>query len=656
MVAFLSHLVLLVLSGIGLHYLWRKTISPDRWTNLAVAAGFLSRAIVGQVIFWISYFRLPVARSLQMGNGLWFFAMDAFGLYYPQAVDSAHRGVWAIVNVPRGIASVSFVQTLSVGVLLFGEVVSVGLLLNLFWYLATNYLIVRWASHNERARTAARIAVIAIGLSPAFVIWSLQPLKDTMFQFLVVALVAGCAAWQSAWLSRVGAWRRVAIATGICLLMYALAGIRWYFAFVMLVGLCAFALLVIFRAAGSRVIAFGSAMALLIVLSRAFLVGAGPYVPEWLRGAMNLSPSAGALPATMASDVEAYRKGFEQSGGATQIGIVGSNDHVERPEPVQVIAPAQPVPPPATQKTPHSQSGDKLAGERPKSKPEEKLELPPPHVPPVSVSALLHAPPAETVPAPTAVSQPKTVAQVQSPAPESKPVSAVSAEPAASHLSAAPRPKPASPAPVEASDISEPAHEAVAESYARKPLALSEPPTQPSPDAKAPVVVKQPPPVAAPAVVPVVLNPAPVPKRKHRRHTVQELSKPEPSEPESSRVVRIAAGTAAATIPHAIGQRIGLFKIGGGRNLWWFSDIDTVIFDLVVFVAIYWLIRRFRSASVRNPIFWFVAAVTLLITFPLVYTVTNFGTLFRLREMIYLGVALIPLALASAPRAQSTEA
>ena len=168
-------------------------------------------------------------------------------------------------------------------------------------------------------------------------------------------------------------------------------------------------------------------------------------------------------------------------------------------------------------------------------------------------------------------------------------------------------------------------------------------------------MVKQPL-VAAPAVVlPVVSNPAPVPK-KYPRHSVQETSQPAPSHPESSRVVRIASGTAAATIPHAIGQRIGLFKIGGGRNLWWFSDIDTVIFDLFIVVAIYWFIRRFRSASVRNPIFWFVAAVTLLITFPLVYTVTNFGTLFRLREMIYIGVALIPLALASAPQAQSTEA
>src|SRR5207244_208825 len=102
-----------------------------------------------------------------------FFAMDGFGFYYPMAVDSARRGVWAIVNVPRGTASVSFVQAFSAAVMVFGEVASVGLLLNLFCYLATNYLIVRWAAfHDERARSAARIAVVAIGLSPAFIIWS----------------------------------------------------------------------------------------------------------------------------------------------------------------------------------------------------------------------------------------------------------------------------------------------------------------------------------------------------------------------------------------------------------------------------------------------------------------------------------------------------
>src|SRR5438552_15572326 len=136
MVAFFSHLVLLVIAGVGVFYLWRKTLSSDHWTNLAIAVGFLARAVVGQLIFWISYLQLPVARSLQMGTGFWLFAMDGFGFYYPMAVDSGRRGVSAIVNVPRGTASVSFVQAFSAAVMVFGEVASVGLLLNLFCYLA----------------------------------------------------------------------------------------------------------------------------------------------------------------------------------------------------------------------------------------------------------------------------------------------------------------------------------------------------------------------------------------------------------------------------------------------------------------------------------------------------------------------------------------
>jgi hypothetical protein len=52
----------------------------------------------------------------------------------------------------------------------------------------------------------------------------------------------------------------------------------------------------------------------------------------------------------------------------------------------------------------------------------------------------------------------------------------------------------------------------------------------------------------------------------------------------------------------------------------------------------------------RNPLTWFVVLLTFLVGGPLVYSITNYGTLFRLREMIFLGLLFIPLAVATSAR------
>jgi hypothetical protein len=83
--------------------------------------------------------------------------------------------------------------------------------------------------------------------------------------------------------------------------------------------------------------------------------------------------------------------------------------------------------------------------------------------------------------------------------------------------------------------------------------------------------------------------------------------------------------------------------------MFWFTELDTVIFDVIVLVAILALVAR-RSVSVRNPLVWLLALLTLLAGVPLAYAITNYGTLFRLREMIYIGMALTPLALATSWR------
>jgi hypothetical protein len=81
----------------------------------------------------------------------------------------------------------------------------------------------------------------------------------------------------------------------------------------------------------------------------------------------------------------------------------------------------------------------------------------------------------------------------------------------------------------------------------------------------------------------------------------------------------------------------------------WFTELDTIIFDLIFLGAMAALAIR-RSGLLRNPLIWFLFLLTMLAGVPLAYAITNYGTLFRLREMIYIGLALTPLALATSSR------
>jgi hypothetical protein len=112
------------------------------------------------------------------------------------------------------------------------------------------------------------------------------------------------------------------------------------------------------------------------------------------------------------------------------------------------------------------------------------------------------------------------------------------------------------------------------------------------------------------------------------------------------RGARVLAGASVLLLPRSVGERLGLFHIRGGRGMLWFADIDTLVFDAVLLLALVALAAR-ASASWRNPLTWLVLLTTLLIFGPLVYSISNFGTLFRLREMIYVGLLLVPLAVAA---------
>ena len=463
--------VLVIGAGVGLFRLWRLAAPSERWLRYVVAAGFLGRAILGQALFWISWARLPIARGMQLGDGLWSFAIDSL-LYVPSAFWGAEHGPWAIVMFNRTAPSVMYIQMLSVTIWLVGLVTSAGLLLNLFCYLGTIAMLVHWPVRTPAARTAASIVIAAISVSPAFVLWSVQPLKDTFFQFLAVAFVASCAWWQRAWSLPGHAMWRLSIGGLLSVLLYGLAGIRLYFAFALLIAASLFLFLTAFRTASRAIVSFSAAAILTIIFCRALVAAAAPYMPPQLVAAM--SPSSALvtirqLPVALLGGVESARDGFQRSGGKTAIVV--------------------PTAPPAAAPT---------------------LPLSPRRA---AVSA---APPREA--APPAQSQ--------------------------------------------------------------------------------------------------------------------------------SRISRLMSGVAATVLPRTIGESMGLFHIAGGRGMLWFTELDTLIFDAALLLAITAVTIRFRT-SLRNPLAWLVVVLTVLVGGPLVYSITNYGTLFRLREMIYLGLLFTPLAVAT---------
>ena len=123
---------------------------------------------------------------------------------------------------------------------------------------------------------------------------------------------------------------------------------------------------------------------------------------------------------------------------------------------------------------------------------------------------------------------------------------------------------------------------------------------------------------------------------------------------------RFITGLTATVVPRAIAQRLGLIRVEGGRGFWLFAELDTIVFDIALLFAIFYCARQLvRTRGRMNAMFVQVALLLVLIAVPLIYTVSNFGTLFRLRQMIFLGICLLPVALAArtdVPRKEETAA
>jgi hypothetical protein len=311
-VAALQALAILA-AGFALFRLWRAALPAELWLRRVVAAGFLVRAVGGQLLFWISWAQLPLLPRLQSGNGLWFFALDAVS-YFARAAAASSDGLTAIARLSSAEPAVVYVQLLAVATWLFGAVTSTALLVNLFCYLGCVALLRRW--------TSSAIAITAISFSPSFVLWSLQPLKESLFQLLVVAFVCACAAWQRAW-THPPRWRNVAaLGATLALVLAALSGVRWYVAVVVLAVTLPFLLAVALRARARKGIALAAAAAVALLLSRALLAGGGTQVPPPIVELLTPSTSFATmaqLPSLVGSQLGGARDALEAQGGGTVI-------------------------------------------------------------------------------------------------------------------------------------------------------------------------------------------------------------------------------------------------------------------------------------------------------------------------------------------------
>lgn len=116
-------------------------------------------------------------------------------------------------------------------------------------------------------------------------------------------------------------------------------------------------------------------------------------------------------------------------------------------------------------------------------------------------------------------------------------------------------------------------------------------------------------------------------------------------------ISRIVTGLAAVILPRTLAQKLGIIRVGGGRGFWALVELDTIIFDAVLLMALVFLIKWIRNGSLADPMVWLVVLMTLLLAAPLVYTVSNFGTLFRLRAMVLVSLLLVPPAVTASIRA-----
>jgi hypothetical protein len=342
--AAIVHSILAAGACCGLWLLWHRWFSgAEPRVQLIVGLGLLARALAGQLLFWISFLGLPVARSMHFGGGYWFFGLDG-AAYMAYANGIAGRGLGSLLVIEGPYPSRAFVQILTAFVAAFGGVEAVGLLVNLLAYLVTCALLVRL---QPRTIGALLFALAALAFGPAVLLWSLQPLKDTVFVCILTMLIVLLFRWQE----RPRLW----LAAAMLVLFYALATLRWYMALIVWALLPLFFLLAALRMPRRRAAALLAGLLLFVVSSQAVRRGGATDIHPLMARFLDPQTAIEAVRRPqMTRALDSARRGFEHTRGNTTLQpghvLATTTTHPAQPPPVTVSAPPQrrAPPPPAT--------------------------------------------------------------------------------------------------------------------------------------------------------------------------------------------------------------------------------------------------------------------------------------------------------------------
>jgi hypothetical protein len=236
--AFIGHVMAGLLVGGFLLACYRWIHHRSKILGTIVAATIVARVAVGAALFWISYLHLPIAASLQQGGGFWNPALDATG-YYEIAAGAADRhALFAVSNAD--VPSPFFIDALALSMMGLGVSPAAGVLMNLCLYVALVVMIV-WAFNpmdDWRRDLPCIVGIAAYSFSPVILIHSTQPLKDELTNFLAALACIGVLQLTPLVHSAGGARPAKVLAASIAIAFatYGIAGVRWYFAFILWCG------------------------------------------------------------------------------------------------------------------------------------------------------------------------------------------------------------------------------------------------------------------------------------------------------------------------------------------------------------------------------------------------------------------------------------
>ena len=221
--------------------------------STAVLTAYGLRCALAVLLFIVSAYQLPVLENLQLGQGFWAFAPDSrtYHLHAVEIADALRAGTeipplfdtsGEPVSSPRDF----FLFTAFLYRVLGAHALYVPLLNAVFWSAVSilSYGLARRLNGHE----AGLIAALLVSFWPSTYIWSSQILKDSLVIFLLVsAFVLVTSFWN-------GRRRKgVAALVPLALVVFLLAGLRYYLVPIFVVAIGAAVLAAACRRQGAQV-------------------------------------------------------------------------------------------------------------------------------------------------------------------------------------------------------------------------------------------------------------------------------------------------------------------------------------------------------------------------------------------------------------------